>query len=316
MKYVLGGGIAGLVYAHFHPDYHVLAAAPGGAMASELPIGPRWIHASWATNLFLQDLSMVIGEKQAVHSLIEKGPTRRSTDPWVHYALKTRGVKHVGDRFMEESHDVYMFPALSDITRRLTENLISTDRLEIAKIVHVDGQRQFVETEDGHILPYHDLVVTIPLPQFLKMFDSGVDMPVGGAYIKVPVRFCHYELLDETWPWPGVDYVYFTEDEYAYSRISKLWAEGKEWACFEYPGLDSMKSRAVGSFFDSRLEYRMELGRCASSVVFPYGRVISRDVPQHTLDNLAKQGITLFGRFAEWQDHLLTHHLVERARVI
>lgn len=307
MNYVLGGGIAGLVYAWFHGDHQIIAESPGGSMASQLPIGPRYLHATQGVEELVADLGLVLGEKVIVRSKIER---QGVDDPAQRYTYKTRGVRSTDDIMMESFHEVYLEPTVQTVSKRLIEAML--DRVVLAKATEVDVINSVVRA-DRQEFRFGELVNTIPLPHFVSLVN--MDMAFGGEYVKIPVRFVHCEILDGSWPWDGFDYVYFPDERHPYSRVAKQTALGREWACFEFPGLDSLRERPAGTWLEAA-PANMELSKIASSVRFPYGRVISREIPQSVRRELDMYGIKMFGRFAEWQDDILTHHLIDNARLV
>ena len=296
-RYVLGGGIAGLIWAWHHSDDVVVAESPGGASASRLPIGPRYLHVTDAVGAFLDGLGFARGEERWASA----GGVPVDAHGVGCYMLKTRGVYDLraeGQAALTSRHRVYASPTLEDVTARLLELL--RPRVRVERVLSVCPERREFATAAG-VSSYASLVNTVPLPMFLRLLDC--DGPVmGGSYLKIPVRFDHHRLRGP-WPWGGDDYVYVSSLSVPYSRATRVTVGGNEYVCLEYPGADVAASPAPESDW---------LGSREASVVFPYGRVVSRPMPDAAVKWFAARGIEHFGRFAEWQDHYLSHHLIGR----
>lgn len=321
MKYVLGGGIAGLIWAYYHPEYKVVADKKGGAMASQLTIGPRWLHANGQTEAFVQGLGLELADRKVV-----KAGIAGSSSSDAAYMLKTRGIKgEVFDRAFTSRHEVLLEPSLREITARLIQIMESENRFVVGKVtaVDLDAQRFFVEDQEWRA--WEHIVNTVPLPMFIKILCRPDKLSWGGEYAKIPVLFNHHVIADGTWPWPGLEYVYVPDPSYPFSRITVMADADLEhvlnglstlplYACVEYPGEDALKAtRGVGTTCPFLKQLVPSALPCVSSVYFPYGRIVSREMPSETLAALSRSGVWMFGRFAEWDDTLLTHDLIRKA---
>lgn len=63
MKYILGGGISGLIWSYYHPEYMIVADDVGGQMASKYVLGPRYLHKTKNSEEFLHSLGYFLKTK-------------------------------------------------------------------------------------------------------------------------------------------------------------------------------------------------------------------------------------------------------------
>ncbi|MEK6881099.1 MAG: FAD/NAD(P)-binding protein, partial [Nanoarchaeota archaeon] len=62
MKIVLGGGIAGLIFAFYNKNFTVISPDVGGQMGNGFSLGPRYLHDIPESRKFLNDLNIEIKE--------------------------------------------------------------------------------------------------------------------------------------------------------------------------------------------------------------------------------------------------------------
>ena len=61
-KYILGGGIAGLIWAYYNSDFYIITPEVGGQMNSYFTLGPRYLHKTPNAKKFLEELGLPIKE--------------------------------------------------------------------------------------------------------------------------------------------------------------------------------------------------------------------------------------------------------------
>ena len=98
MKYVLGGGIAGLIWAYYNDEYFVVSPEIGGQMKSEFNLGPRYLHDNDISRKFLSDLGMTVDNRKSkirIGYLDEDGQWVKTPDAEYRkkYYLKSRKTK-------------------------------------------------------------------------------------------------------------------------------------------------------------------------------------------------------------------------------
>src|SRR3972149_2445932 len=96
-KYILGGGIAGLIYAFYNKDYEVISTEFGGQMASYFKLGSRYLHRTDQAINFLKDLNLPVEEIRITTGYQTR--TDSYTDIMMdedfkkRYYMKSRGIK-------------------------------------------------------------------------------------------------------------------------------------------------------------------------------------------------------------------------------
>ena len=61
-KYILGGGITGLIWAYYNKDFFIITPEIGGQMNNYFSVGPRYLHNTNNAKKFLKGLNLPIKE--------------------------------------------------------------------------------------------------------------------------------------------------------------------------------------------------------------------------------------------------------------
>lgn len=178
MNYILGGGIAGLIFAFFNKDYFVISDQIGGQMASYFDLGPRYLHnKSQKVIDFLKALNMPIKISTIkIGYLDDNGWVENpDLDFRQQYFMKSRGAKDISgfdSSVLNTNMKEFSICEVDFKTLicRLFENI--SDRLLTSRVNKIDLEERLITTTDL-VLNYEKLVSTIPLNIFCKI--SGID---------------------------------------------------------------------------------------------------------------------------------------------
>lgn len=297
MTLVLGAGIAGLVAAfvrHMRGDreLRIVGEVLGGAFVARAPLGPRYLHATPAATAFLDIAGLVPGPLRTVTSGTY-GTDRLS------YIVKTRGLGYLdpSEQALSPVHDVFETPTLMTVVEQLL--IILRPYLVNARVTKI-GQG-YCETNSGEVFEFERLVTTLPVPEYLKLLvGSPAPQLLFGSYHAVPVTFAYFTLT--AWPYGDVDYVYIFDPERLYSRVSRvIGADGRPYLCAEYAGALADGVGTLPVAFPDLPELRIPEWVASSK----YGRILSRPVQYQA-------GTRGVGRFGQWQDWMLSHHVIEQ----
>lgn len=300
-SFIIGGGISGLVFKYYHPEFTVITPETGGLFASaHIAI----IHDTLETRRFLKDLGY-----KGIDNFAKKSYIGYYSNGWIQdnptpeMKLLTIQKKMslwnqpVNKNFRPESFDISTSTSVNyfktfnieprDVINSL-KNSIDMSKVIQGKVVHIDDDNLTVEASDGtqETLEYDSLVSTIGAPIFWKLYGQPKEFP------STPVT----NIITSERPRLFNDYydsVYY-DDSVPYSRITHL----TDKYAYEVTGVMTKEDfiRLVDDVEDMQL------------FTIPFGRISS--VSDNEPPN---KKITFLGRFAQWKYSLVLEHTVKRA---
>lgn len=285
LKIILGGGIAGLLWAYYHPEYYIFTDQIGGQFASKFQLGPKYIHVDDNTKRLFDDLDVKILVKKIKVGFYYNGKlhSENTEENRKRYFEKTRGSSSEvyrsvmsGNKSEFDSFDISTNDLLEIIKPKLKNRIIFN------KIAKISCQRKTVKNQDSKKYQYLKLVSTIPLNIFLNL--AGYKW-LSNQFKSHPTTF----ILSDRQPvlipdFQDFDYVYFSEPHILYHRITKT----SDGFVFEFKG-------------DNISKMAFEKDR----VILPVGQLIQNEY------DLDIQNVKFFGRYAKWQHGLLVNDLLK-----
>jgi hypothetical protein len=293
-KYIIGGGIAGLIAAFYQPEFTIIGDDIGGQMVKK-GMGPRILEVNDNSANLLADVGYdVVNIKTAkigyrynnrIHDTL---PKELRSD----YYLKSRNISStakydVPDSVMSDGKNEIKYFDIDwiDLVNKLVEFI--GPRIIESKVKHIDLKEKMLEV-DGMTLKYTDLISTLPAPLFFKLASVELEEKLTfekKVFVIVPATMIdirHY------------DYIYFPDNLSEYHRITNL---GNNRAAIEFTG-NHFTGQGCFKKFKSFALYSKEL---------PGGQITGGKIPY--ID-----GVEFAGRFAEWNHDIKTDDLVERFR--
>ena len=217
MKYILGGGIAGLIFAYYNKDYRIISPDIGGQFKNHFPLGPRYLHQTKEAKEFLKELGMPIKPMLIRIGYWHKGKFIKPDQEFrQQYFMKSRGKDNL-DGFDETvmTGDKREFTAIQVDFEVLIAKLreLLKDRIIIDKIQKINlTQRKLLGEKEEY--QYEKLISSIPKCFFLKMAGLPCD--------KLKSRDVTYVLLDGSYLRLGLnDYVYYLKPEAITHRLTR-----------------------------------------------------------------------------------------------
>lgn len=285
MKYILGGGIAGLLYAFYDPEYTIITDRIGGQFSSDFQLGPKYLHVDEYTKKLFSDLKIEPSIKKIKIGFFYDGDIHKENTEHnrIKYFQKTRNVfsepyKSVMSASKTEfdSYDI----DVEELVKTLAKN--KNIKIILEKISNIDLKSKEIKTVKEMYI-FEELVSTIPMtvflfltgaPEFAKLYQS-----YPTTFILGNQKDCPFEDFKD------FDYVYVSEKEYPYHRITKT----KEGIVFEFKGEQVEK---------------METEK--KRVIMPVGQLIQNDDIKMKFDN-----VKFFGRYATWKHSIKTNELLK-----
>lgn len=297
-KFIIGGGVSGLTFAFYHPEYTIITPDVGGLFASAYI---AILHDTTETRHFLKDL----GYKN-VDNLNRKSYIGYYNAGWISdYATKatktlaiqkkmTDWDKPVDKNFTPESFDMSTSTSTNylkvldiepkEIIEKLSANI---GNIIEGKVVSISDTDVLVEASDGtqtHI-QYDSLVSTIGAPIFWKLYGQPREFPCK-PITNIITNECPPLFND------NYDIIYY-DDSVLYSRITHL--------------QESYAIEITGNMTDDQIREHFPTTPVKVVVRVPYGRI------SNVKDNAPPNDkITFLGRFAEWKYGVVLETVLRR----
>jgi hypothetical protein len=298
MDYILGGGLSGLVWA-FYNDMKIISPQLGGQVASHFPLGPRYLHATPEAEQLLDDLHIKTTKRIVTVGYLE--PT--STNPLkmvdtpneqfrIDYFKKSRqtdDLSQLDDSVMTGGSNTFevLCVGMDTLAGRLVERIVEQGKFIQDTIQRVDLNGKILINSQGFPRAFTHLVSTIPLNSFCNMI---------GISIYLEATDTAFALSDECFRFSNrYDYVYHSGDEYPFHRVS-YW---NNYFVFEFPG--NVTDKEIRAYLDTGYKDRKRLEGV---------QLISPTPP----DCLHINGVTLSGRYAQWDHHIKLNNVIKEAQ--
>lgn len=300
-KYVIGGGISGLIWNFYNPEYTIITPEVGGVYGKTHMV---WLHDTAETRQFLKDLGFDQSNWSTKRSYIgyyHNGWVRDYIDGDMNTLLIQKKMsewnKPIDKSFKPDSAKLsmgdyestnYMNTLDVDLTK-VIERLNEFATIERGFVTRI-GKTSFdiklsFDDEFAKEIPYSKLVSTIAAPFFWKGY--GEDKEFGHMPITNIITTVRPEHFDDRY-----EMIYY-DDSVPYSRASFI--DGKY--ALEFSGViteDEFKTLFPNLPID---EY----------FVVKQGRIFKKGENKPPQDN-----ILFLGRFAEWEHGLTTEHIVQK----
>jgi hypothetical protein len=291
-RYILGGGIAGLIWGAYHPDHHIITDNVGGQFNAPFQLGPRFLHLTEYSLVFLHDIGFDVDRIERfeikVGYICDEGwvdvPDIEFTQ---NYYLKSRNtaslngfdgtVMNKGDRKFIALHVDF-----TEIIDRLRVHL--TNRIIVKRVTSIDTQHRAV-VADGAVLDYESLVSTIPLDVFCKLASIH--------NVSLQSSSMAYYLTDrDFFDLRGFDFVYDCRTTSSFHRLSR-----------DKSGvvLDLIESRKFTKSDDPRSS------QILNSFILKNAQIMPLKEP------IIVEGVKFAGRYGTWNRRWKTEVVIEKA---
>lgn len=219
MNIILGGGIAGLIWAYYHKDYCILTDQVGGQMMSYFDLGPRYLHnKSKAVSDFLKDFDIPIKLSTIRVGYVDDEGFVENPDLEFRkkYYMKSRGQDSLeGFDPSVLNTGVSEFQVcdvdFKDLIFKLYVNL--NERIYTGRVKKLDLNERLITTDSDMVFKFSKLVSTIPLNIF--SWVAGLNITLNSY----DMAYCL--LSDDFFDLRGFDYIYDVRSTTAFHRMTK-----------------------------------------------------------------------------------------------
>lgn len=297
-KYIIGGGITGLVWKFYHPEFTVISPDLGGMFAKSYMV---WLHDTAETRKLLTDLGMEVKPKKSYIGYYHRGWIQDYQTEDMNLLLIQKKMSKWNEPlnrdFVPRTRDL----SLSNIGGTNYMRTLDTDLSKIIEKLNegagiVNGfvtqigpdTLSYKTSKDGDptTVPYRKLVSTIAAPFFWKAYGQEREFkfsPITNVIVRErPKTFDdRYEMV-------------YYDDSVPYTRISHL---GGKYA----------------------LEFTGEISRDEFHTLFPdltvedFFVVKQGRIYQGEPNVSPSENIVFSGRFGRWEYGITTEHVVKHA---
>lgn len=302
MKYILGGGISGLIAAFYNPKYEILTKNLGGQMAVR-NTGPRLLEVDNYSKQFLHDLGYKKVEiKEAKIGYLYNDSLKNICDE------KHRAMYYRKSRCLDESVEVpsssmsdgkniirYYDIDWNEIIEKLKYLIKHRFKYGVLSSININTGLIHLNQSD---LPYSTpidferIISTIPAPEFnlMSYSKSCINFSSVHKYFII-IKFQEKKFIDSIMG--DFDYVYLPEDKFQENRYTRL----EKGICLEYT------SSCKPFFWDKGLEQYVI-----------YNAQIQNKVTINEISNPAfNVEIKFLGRYAEWNHDIKVNDVIKKS---
>jgi hypothetical protein len=298
MKYIIGGGISGLIYSFYNKGHVIISKNVGGQLKTDFPMGPRILQRTSATTKLLHDLGIsaktrtaFIGYKIDENTFSNICPIGFSRQ----YYIETRKPLSIDSVPNSTMSDGKTFIEYYDIEMLdLIEHLSQYSHMYNSNVSSIDVENFNIILEDDMEFSYRNskLISTIPITLLCKLTDAKINHDLR-TLDKIYILSDNFKDYHQSY-----DYIYYIDS--VYNRVTRYSHENKHYHIIEYTGLDIETVRL----------------HCKDNHINIVNEIIQRNaqICKSMDSNPFKQyNIELIGRYAKWQHSIKIQDVIEES---
>lgn len=281
-KFVIGGGISGLIFAYYNRDYQIISPDIGGKLRNDYLTSTILLHDTPETKRLISDLKLNLQPKTHIiryyykGKLLENIPVNlretmvaKKLTPWNELKNLKLEIK-ITDTTLS-TNDIYV-PVFKTQISKIIRALAKEIKIIKDKVIRITPE-EIVSEKSRY--EYSEIISTIPAPVFWKLYGQEKNLKY------IPETF----VLSSTTPIKDPDLhwdlIYFLDKNIPYTRVNKY---GGDKYLYEFTG---------GM---SKTEVKKLLPELNILHLFkdPYGIVVT------DLNNIPPSKVRFLGRFATW----------------
>lgn len=293
-KYILGGGISSLVFAYLNPEFKIITPEVGGKLKTKFISATMLLHKSTATIKLLKELGISFDFithdmryithndfKEEISGVDRLTMIRKKMTDW-NYLPELKELDIVDKNLSTEKNIIELISVNSSKLVELLEAKVK-DRIITGMCSKITNDTIICNDKTYF---YSELISTIPLPIFKKIYDKPIKQEPKGMSVTFVLSPDLPKILKDK----HFDLVYNYSTTIPWTRINK---DGDEYL-YEFTGHFTEKDAKY--YFDKVSSYHVER----------YGIVESDPIDK--IEN-----ITFIGRFARWEHAFKINNAIEMA---
>jgi len=176
-NYILGGGIAGLIWAFYNKEYKIISTEIGGQYNYSFQLGPRYLEVTKDTQKLLKDLNIITDKKIIKVGYYDNQFIDPDNSFKKKYFKKSRGTnKNISDKTLMNSDKKEMQVFNIDFDKIIHALKIKLfDRIIVGEIAKINLKYKcFFLKNQSNTFCYSKLINTIPLNTFYKITSPEI----------------------------------------------------------------------------------------------------------------------------------------------
>lgn len=300
MKYVFGGGLSGLIWAYYNPEYTVVTDSFGGFVDTKFGRAFVVLHETPEMVELFDELgidSFVKELKIAYYDIYDRSLRRSARDNFARrYVEEKLPTEFQPGKDLELSapgdswRALFVDSSIVDALRNEIEN-VKTGRVQ-----DIDEDTFTFENSDGvsEFVSWDRIVSTLPAPVFQKIVtnpESNDWVDLGWELDNRPTTYAELNSVPDEYREMAWDILYTVDRRVPYHRVVRNMLSSSYFV------------ECLGDYSDEVDEWNFQ-----DLIVNPFG-VIDDEELDPPFD-----GISFLGRYSEWQHDVRIDHVISRAR--
>lgn len=283
-KWILGGGISGLIFAFYNKEYTIISPDLGGRLNKEFFKNIIYLHETKESEQFLKDVGITYNKKTQLikYSINNQVTTDITKENKIQFIKKKLEDNDFNPIDLNLSTDDYYINILEFNFADLIEKIKSQINFIQDSIIRITEKELITENTRYE---YSNLVSTLPAHIFWKIYYKPQNIDLRSK----PITFVLCDKEPDHFRGIKYDMGYFVDDKQKYTRISKKPGErDKNNILYEFTGkydnIDELKKYLPSdcNVIEHYIDY--------SGIIYS------------NRNNISPTNVLFVGRFAKW-DH-------------
>ena len=294
-KYILGGGISGLLYAYYNRDFTIISPDIGGKLNNAFFENIFYLHATKETESFLNDIGLEFKKKTQIIKYFkdDKFIKRLTIEDKISFIKKKLNDESYIPKDLNLSTSDYYISVFEIDYKQLIDKL--TDKLNYINDSVIKITQSEIITENTRY-EYDKLVSTVNSKIFWDLYHEKSNIDLKSE--KITFVLC--DSLPDCFDKEKFDLCYFVDSENKITRISKRRRDQKDSFLYEFSG------------YISREECRKYLPE-GSNILEYY--IDSDGLIFSNKNNIPPTNVLFVGRFATWNHSDKQQDVISMAKV-
>jgi len=283
-KFIIGGGISGLIFAYYNRDYKIISPNIGGKLRNEYLTSTVLLHDTPETRRLILDLKLNLEPKAHIIKYFYQGKLLENASVNLREIMVTKKLT-----LWNELKNLKIELPISDTTLSTNDIYIPILKISVKKIIETLAQKtnsikdKVIRITQDEIITeksrykYTELALTIPAPIFWRLYGQEKNL----KYLPETFVLTKTNPIKEKNNLLHWDLVYFLDQNIPYTRVNR---HDKDSFLYEFTG-------KIGKKEIKKLLPGVEV---IHTFTDPYGIVVT------DLNNIPPPKIRFIGRFATW----------------
>jgi hypothetical protein len=294
-KFILGGGISGLLYAYYNKDFTIISPDIGGKLNNKFFENIIYLHATESTEQFLKDINVEYKKKTQLikYSKNDEIINNISIDDKIEFIRKKLNDYTYDPKDLNLSTSDYYISVFELNYGKLLEKLTADIKYIKDSVIKITDSE--IITENTRY-KYSHLTSTINAKQFWSIYNTKERVDLKSETI----TFLLCNVLPENLKNIKFDLCYFVDSENRITRISKRRRDQVDSYLYEFSGLISR---------EDCVQYLPENSEILEYYIDRDGLIFSNK------NNIPPKNILFVGRFATWNHSDKQQDVIDTAKI-